>query len=75
MIEIKDKFPEGCNVLKYVKKPIPIDATQIYVPFRVKTMEGELEGKGGDYLIQGIRGEFYPCDKEIFEESYEDYKE
>lgn len=24
----------------------------------------------GDYIIRGIKGEFYPCKKEIFEESY-----
>lgn len=74
MLKIKDEFPSGCNVHKYTKKPIPIDAAQIFAPFKVDTMEGILEGKAGDYLIQGIRGEFYPCDKEIFEESYKDYK-
>lgn len=37
----------------------------------VKTLEGVLKGKAGDYLIEGVRGELYPCDKEIFEETYE----
>lgn len=39
--------------------------------FLVKTMEGTMMGKPGDYIIRGIRGEFYPCDKEIFEATYE----
>jgi hypothetical protein len=34
-------------------------------------MEGPLEGKVGDYLMIGIKGEMYPCDKDIFEETYE----
>lgn len=57
--------------MKYIKKPIPIEAVQINEPFEVKTMEGLMKGKAGDYLITGVRGEQYPCDKEIFEETYE----
>ena len=56
---------------KYVKKPIPIEAVQMDKPFKTKTMEGELWGKAGDYLVTGVRGEQYPVDKEIFEETYE----
>ena len=26
----------------------------------------------GDYIIRGVRGEFYPCKKNIFEETYEE---
>jgi hypothetical protein len=37
----------------------------------VYTLEGTMTGAVGDYLIKGIRGEFYFCAKEIFEESYE----
>jgi hypothetical protein len=40
-------------------------------PFRVETLEGTLEGKAGDYLMIGVRGEMYPCAKEIFEETYD----
>lgn len=57
----------------YIKKPIPILAVRIEKKFEVQTIEGILKGKAGDYLIQGIKGELYPCDKEIFEESYEMY--
>lgn len=39
--------------------------------FSVITKEGLMEGKVGDYLMKGVNGEFYPCDKEIFEKSYE----
>lgn len=39
----------------------------------IHTLEGDMKmvNSVGDYLIQGIRGEFYFCEKEIFEESYE----
>jgi hypothetical protein len=41
----------------------------------VLTLEGAMTGSVGDYLIKGIRGEFYFCAKDIFEESYEKVKE
>ncbi len=30
-----------------------------------------MEGKVGDYLITGIKGEKYPCRADIFKETYE----
>ena len=55
----------------YIKKPIPIFAKQQDVPFATHTMEGVLQGKAGDYLVTGVKGEQYPVDREIFEETYE----
>jgi len=52
-------------------KTKPAEAVQIDVPFEVDTLEGEgLSGKAGDYLMRGVKGELYPCDREIFEETY-----
>lgn len=55
---------------KYIKKPIPILAKQMDNAFSVDTLEGKMEGKSGDYLIIGIKGELYPCDRDIFEKTY-----
>ena len=60
---------------RYIKKPIPILAEQIDENFEIDTLEGTFKAKAGDYLIKGIRGELYSCDKEIFEESYEEVNE
>lgn len=38
--------------------------------FEVETLEGTMQGKAGDYLIIGIKGERYPCARDIFLESY-----
>ena len=38
----------------------------------IETLEGTMEGKPGCYIIKGVQGEFYPCDKEIFEQTYEE---
>ena len=39
----------------------------------VKTLEGDMLCPWGSYLIQGIRGEIYPCRRDIFEETYEPF--
>lgn len=55
-----------------VKKPIVIQAIQMTEEFRVQAMEGDYKlGKSGDYLMSGIEGELYICDKNIFEKSYD----
>lgn len=37
----------------------------------ILTLEGIMEISPGDYLIKGIKGEFYPCKPDIFEATYE----
>ena len=43
-------------------------ADGIYLP----TLEGSLKASKKDMLIRGVKGEFYPCKFEIFEQTYED---
>lgn len=35
------------------------------------TLEGVHTVTPGDYIIQGVQGEIYPCKPDIFEETYE----
>lgn len=37
----------------------------------VKTLEGKMHVKVGNYVIQGVNGELYSCDSEIFDKTYE----
>lgn len=71
MSQIMTKMPSEAR--EYVKKRIPIKAIQVMFHFRVETLAGVMTGAPGDYLIQGIRGELYPCKKIIFESIYESY--
>ncbi|UVD42939.1 hypothetical protein [Enterococcus phage TJE1] len=36
----------------------------------IKTLEGWMHVSVGDYIIQGVQGEVYPCKPDIFEETY-----
>lgn len=90
--------------MKYVKKPIVIEAFQFggehfpdwfakevainyitlhggppasgcFTSCKIPTLEGTMEAYKGDMIIKGIKGEIYPCKKDIFDASYEVYKE
>lgn len=37
----------------------------------IDTLEGRMHVAIGDYVIRGVRGEFYSCREDIFEETYE----
>lgn len=37
----------------------------------IKTLEGIMVAREGDYIIRGVKGEIYPCKPDIFEATYE----
>lgn len=37
----------------------------------IRTLEGAMSASQGDYIIEGVNGEFYPCKPDIFEKTYE----
>ena len=42
------------------------DDTQLIIP----TLEGNMKVSKGDYIIKGIKGEFYPCKPDVFKSTY-----
>jgi hypothetical protein len=38
---------------------------------RIETLEGEMTASPGDWVIRGVKGEFYPCKPDIFEATYD----
>ena len=41
---------------------------------KIFTLEGVMKANIGDYIIKGVKGEFYPCKPDIFEKTYEEVK-
>lgn len=37
----------------------------------IKTLEGKMKISEWDYIIKGVKGEYYPCKPDIFKETYE----
>ena len=41
----------------------------------IETLEGNMVVSLGDWIIKGVKGEFYPCKPDIFAETYEPVEE
>lgn len=37
----------------------------------ITTLEGTMHASWGDWIIRGVRGEFYPCKPDVFATTYE----
>ena len=37
----------------------------------IDTLEGRMKANINDYIIKGLRGEFYPCKPDVFKKKYE----
>ena len=71
-MKVFDTFEKVDGLSPCLKRPIVVHAKRINEEFRVNTLEGNYkQGKAGDYLMQGIDGELYICDGDIFERSYD----
>ena len=51
-------------------------ATNKYIAYgkdyiTIATLEGEMRADINDWIIKGVKGEFYPCKPDIFEATYE----
>lgn len=60
--------------MKYRKKPVEVEAVKFVGSknaLDITTLEGNMTAREGDYIIQGVHGELYPCKPDIFEETYE----
>ena len=45
-----------------------LSSGQLYI----ETLEGVHHASVGDYIIKGVKGEFYPCKPDIFANTYEE---
>ena len=53
-------------------QPLRVDYKNPNEPvLKLRTLEGEHIARVGDYIIKGIKGEFYACKPDIFERTYE----
>ena len=68
---VGDEIVDWCQ---FRKRPIVINAMQMDAPFKVETIEGWMQGQPGDWLIEGVEKELYPCKDSIFQATYEEAK-
>ncbi len=53
------------------KKPVVIRARLVEHVEQIETLEGVMTAQVGDYVIEGVKGEHYPCKPDIFALTYE----
>ncbi len=74
---LSDLVQEG-NPPAYIHKAILDKSLSSYIEgssgerkVGINTLEGQISASKGDYIIQGVKGELYPCKPDIFEMTYE----
>jgi len=74
-MKIVKKWTDVDNDWKmYIKIPIEVRAVELTEEVTIHTREGVLKGYKGDFLIESIEGEIYPCGREIFFKTYKERK-
>lgn len=56
--------------MKYIKKPIAVEAYQTEKEVIIHTLEGDMKASSGDWILTGINGEQWPVKDEIFKKTY-----
>lgn len=56
-VGVSKESADGCSVMG--------------LPLVIPTLEGEMTADVFDWIICGVKGEFYPCKPDIFEATYE----
>ena len=70
--ELSEVIDQSGLPKRYVKRRIVVWAVELKERVKIKTREGILYGEVGDFLIQGIQDEIYPCGRDIFFKTYEE---
>ena len=67
--EVQKFCNDNCEVKKfYSDNTTTSDSDELII---IHTLEGDMRVSLGDYIIKGIKGEFYPCKGDIFLQTYE----
>ena len=85
MIQKYQKKPVTIEAIRFKEESIPTIkdwlgenllaearySSPIHWIYRIKTLEGNMLVTEGDFIIKGVKGEFYPCKPDIFYTTYD----
>jgi hypothetical protein len=82
MIKKYRKKPVVVEAIQYSSESTPVDIINFFKGnvgrevdndgnFYIETLEGKMKVREGDYIIRGVKGEYYPCKEDIFKLTYE----
>ena len=74
--QLAEAKPEGCYIDPATGKDsdVPVGSDH-EIGLRIPTLEGLMIARQNDWVIRGVKGEFYPCKPDIFEATYEAVEE
>lgn len=64
-------FKGGCFLDDKTGEVLPGSKTSNTMGLHIDTLEGVMLARQGDYIIKGVKGEFYPCKPDIFLMTYD----
>ena len=64
-----EKFTNGNAFDFYFNEQLPNNTS-----CKIHTLKGIMVASEYDYIIKGLRGEYYPCKPDVFEKKYEEVK-
>ncbi len=59
------------DIENFAGKSIEVRTIENVLHLVITTLEGDLLASPGDWIIRGVKGEFYPVKPDIFRASYE----
>ena len=62
-----DEIKEFCGDVAEFHSCVETGCDELFI----KTLEGNHKATAGDFIIKGVKGEFYPCKPDIFEQTYD----
>ena len=71
------RFADKAKSIEAISEWMDIETTRISYAdpenphFIIETLEGEMKAQVGDWIIRGIKGEYYRCKPDIFAATYE----
>lgn len=73
--ESKNELWEFVHPFVFTEPADPENQTKIDRDIFISTLEGHMKVSPGDWVIKGVKGEFYPCKPDIFAATYEPVEE
>ena len=64
--DVPEAFHQWCEEVGFFNWTSERDET-----LAIQTLEGVMTAQPGDWIIRGVKGEFYPCKPDIFAATYE----
>ena len=70
-IQFNGHLDNAEDINKWSNYKVKIDVIGDLIKMSIPTLEGDMIASKGDFIIKGVKGEFYPCKPDIFEATYE----